>query len=156
MAAGVRSETVKHSATDRVATVVLVEDIASSPPIHIDGARYILVLASGRKSGVLSVAAARRWIDAGASYVCAWGPLAAEVEEMFDYASFLPECGEPIPHTLMTTSHHDDTIGEALWFAFYNARAPDDLKCDLNIVVIVVDSESLRDCCSHWVQTNRE
>jgi hypothetical protein len=62
-----------------------------------------------------------------ASYVCAWGPNSEAVEETFDSASFLPEFGEPLPFSLMTTSHRDETPEEALWFAFYNAPPPDDL-----------------------------
>jgi hypothetical protein len=90
---------------------------------------------------------ARAWIDAGASYICAWGPDAAEVEESFDYASFLPEYGEPLPFTLMTTSHCEKSPEDALWFAFYNAVPPDDLNDELNSVVVIVDSDSLAATC---------
>jgi len=85
---------------------------------------------------------ARAWVDAGASYICAWGPGCEEVEESFDYASFLPEYGGELTFTLLTTVHKDEPIEEALWFAFNCAKSvePDQ---ELNVVVIVVDSDSL-------------
>jgi hypothetical protein len=84
------------------------------------------------------------------------GPDSAEVEETFDYASFLPECGEPLPFTLMTTSHRDKTPEKALWFAFYNATPPDDLKHKLNSIVIIVDSDALLTSCTAWARENSE
>lgn len=92
----------------------------------------------------LGTKTARAWVGAGASYICAWGPDSEAVEETFDYASFLPEFGEPLPFTLMTTSHRDETPEEAFWFAFYSATPPDDLDHELTSVVIIVDSDSLR------------
>jgi hypothetical protein len=78
------------------------------------------------------------------------------VEEAFDYASFLPELGEPLPFTLMTTSHRDETPQEALWFAFYNAMSPDDLDQELTSIVMIVDSDSLETACIAWVKENTE
>ena len=88
--------------------------------------------------------------------MCAWGPASGQVEEAFDYATFLPEMGEPLPFTLMTTSHESEELDEALWFAFYNAVPPDDLKAELNTVVVLVDSPALEERCKAWVQVNRE
>jgi hypothetical protein len=39
----------------------------------------------------------------------------------------------------MTTWHNHEPLEEALWFAFHCAADP---ELDLNVVVIVVDSES--------------
>lgn len=70
--------------------------------------------------------------------------------------TFLSEYGEPLPFTLMTTSHNEKTPKEALWFAFYNAVLPDDLDDELNAVVIVVDSDSPAAACKAWVTENQE
>lgn len=145
----------RHRGTGRRAAVVRV-DLESAAPVSVASGKYVLVIASERQTVPLGVKRARSWIDAGASYVCAWGPDSAEVEEAFDYASFLPEYGEPLPFTLMTTSHRDKTPDEALWFAFYNASPPDDLDSELNAVVIIVDSDSLEATCIAWVLENQE
>jgi 2-methylisocitrate lyase-like PEP mutase family enzyme len=129
-------------------------DFAS--PIAIAAGRYVLVIASEKQAVPLGIKTARAWIDAGASYICAWGPDSAAVEETFDYSTFLSEYGEPLPFTLMTTSHNEKTPKEALWFAFYDAVLPDDLDDELNAVVIVVDSDSLAAACKAWVTENQE
>jgi hypothetical protein len=145
----------RHPGTGRRAAVVRI-DFENSSPVSIASGKYVLVIVSERQTVPLGVKRARAWIDAGASYICAWGPDSAEVEEAFDYASFLPQYGAPLPFTLMTTSNRDKTPDEALWFAFYNASPPDDLDSELNSVVIIVDSDSLEATCVAWVKENNE
>jgi hypothetical protein len=145
----------KHPGTGRLATVLCVQDFTSIAPVSIAAGKYVLVIASEKQTG-LTFKTARAWIDAGASYVCAWGPNAAEIEDAFDYAAFLPEYGEPLPFTLMTTSHRDETPEDALWFAFYNATAPDDLGHELGSIVVIVDTGSLLEFCNAWVTKNTE
>ena len=111
--------------------------------------RYILVVASETPAVELGIKTARAWVDAGAR--CAWGPDSEEVHESFDYAGFLPEYGEEVE--LVTTAHRDEPIEEALWFAFNCAKSvePDQ---ELNVVVIVVDSDSLETRCRFWLENN--
>jgi hypothetical protein len=133
-----------------------VEAVLHSTPASIDVKQYVLFIASAKATASISVAAAREWLDAGAAYVCARGPSSREIEEAFDYASFLPELGSPFPFTVMTTSHREETIEEALWFAFYNATPPDDLKADLNTVIMLVDSPPLEKECESCVNENTQ
>jgi hypothetical protein len=60
------------------------------------------------------------------------------------------------PFTLMTTSHQDETLEDALWFAFYCARHSDELHRELGTVVVIVDSDVLEGTCAAWVTDNRE
>lgn len=142
----------RHAETRRSAAVLRVDSFWETAPVSITDGRYVLVVASERLAALSSTETARAWVEAGASYICAWGPDSREVEDTFDYASFLPEFGDPLSFTLMTTSHPDEALDEALWFAFHNATAPDDLGETLNSVVIVVDSDSLASRCLAWVQ----
>jgi hypothetical protein len=146
----------RHPGTGRLAAVLQVRDFEGASPVSVAAGKYILVIASERQTVSLGTKTARAWVDAGASYICAWGPDSRAVEETFDYASFLPEFGESLPFTLMTTSHRDETPEEALWFAFYTATPPDDLDHDLTSVVIIVDSDSLEAACIAWVEENNE
>jgi hypothetical protein len=139
----------KHHGTGRLAAVVRVEDFAS--PVSVDAGNYVLVMASEKSAVALSIKTARAWVDAGALYICAWGPDCEQVEESFDYASFLPEYGKEME--LMTTAHQDEPIEEALWFAFNCAKSVDSEQ-ELNVVVIVVDSESLETRCLFWLENN--
>jgi hypothetical protein len=79
------------------------------------------------------------------------GPDCEQVEESFDYSSFLPECGEELAFTQMTTSHKDEPIEEALWFAFNRAKSGDSEQ-ELNVIVIVVDPDSLETRCRFWLK----
>jgi len=133
-----------------------VQSLWSQSPISIDGEKYVLFTASERNAQLSKVEAARAWVEAGASYICAWGPNSPEVEGTFDYAAFLPELGEPLPFTLMTTSHKDEPLEEALWFAFYNGKTPEETDDGVSPVVVVVDSEALEAQSVAWVQGNTE
>jgi hypothetical protein len=141
----------KHLGTGRLAAVVLVDDFSS--PVCVDAGDYILVIASEKPTVALDIKTARAWVDAGASYICAWGPDSEDVEESFDYASFLPEYGKEL--ALLTTVHKDEPIDEALWFAFHCANSVEADRA-LDVVVIVVDSESLETRCHYWLETNKE
>jgi hypothetical protein len=108
----------RHLGTGRSAAVLRVDEFRGASPIGVAHGKYILVVGSEETANLLNVEGARAWVDAGACYVCAWGLASARIEETFDYASYLPELGEPLPYTLMTTSHENESLEEALWFAF--------------------------------------
>lgn len=140
-----------HRPTGRSAAILPTQDFWEAEPVFIERGCYVLLIVSEKGCAHSKLQAARAWIDAGAAYVCAWGPHATDVEETFDYAAFLPEVGGPLPFTLMTTSHQTEELSEALWFAFHNAMPPDDLGHALESVVIVVDSDELEARCLAWV-----
>ncbi len=145
-----------HIGSGRQVLVSRAEALANAEPIVLNGEKYVLFTASEQVDATMSVRQARRWLEAGAAYICSWGPRAPETEESFDYASFMPELGEPFPYTVMTTSHADETLEEALWFAFWNARPPDDQPDPISSVVVLVDSAELEVRCAEWIKTNRE
>lgn len=148
--------TLRHPGTGRPALVIRAGSFWDCAPISVPEGSYVLVIASCRQVKLSKVEAARAWVEAGAVYVCAWGPDAAEIEEAFDYASFLPELGEPLRFTLMTTNHENEPLEEALWFAFYNGKAPDEVDDGSCPVVVVVDSQTLEEQATAWIQGNSE
>lgn len=145
----------RHPGSGREALLVFAPDWLDGEPVALAGERYVLFAGSERTTAT-SHQTARRWIDAGASYLCAWGRSADDTEEAFDYASFMDDLGPPLGFTLMTTSHAHRPLEEALWFAFYNALQPGESSESLNTVVIVVDAPALARACEHWVCSNRE
>jgi hypothetical protein len=146
----------KHPGTGRLATIIQAKSLWECLPVSVQQGNYVLLTASDRQAQHSKIEAARAWVEAGAVYVCAWGPNSPEVEEAFDYAAFLPELGEPMPFTLMTTSHKDEPLEEALWFAFYNGKGPDEVDEGSCPVVVVVDSQALGEQAAAWVQGNTE
>jgi hypothetical protein len=149
-------EALEHKPTTRPCVVLPPATLSEAAPYIEPGTRYVLVLATENAEATFSLPQARAWLDAGASYVCASGPGASAMEESFDYASFLPEVGAPLPFTLMTTSHEKQTFEEALWFAFWCSAPPDDLPEDLSLVVVQPSSASLFMRARSWVQSNLE
>lgn len=145
----------RHPGTGRRALIVCSDCWLDDAPVTLPGERYVLMAGSMRRTWV-DAKTARTWIDAGASYICAWGTSADDTEEAFDYASFLEEVGIPLQFTLMTTAHANESIKEALWFAFYNANPPSDLAASLDTVVIMVDTPALARMCEEWVLSNHE
>jgi hypothetical protein len=99
-------KTQKHLPTGELAAVVRVEDFDS--PVSVDVGRYVLVVASEKSAVGLIIGTARAWVDAGARYICAWGPDSEQIHESFDYAGFLPEYGEEVE--LITTAHKDEPM----------------------------------------------
>lgn len=148
--------TLMHPGSGRDAAVLRVDEFWRASPVATSGGKYVLVVACEGTDGVSSDATARAWIDAGASYLCAWGPRSEVVEDAFDHASFLPQLGEPLAFTLLTTSHRDEGVDDALWFAFYNAVPPDNLDHDLKTIIVVVDSVALEKRCTEWIRENVE
>ena len=55
----------------------------------------------------------------------------------------------------MTTSHKNEPIEEALRFAIYCAK-DEGFEPELNIVVIVVDSEALEARFREWLKNNED
>lgn len=145
-----------HRPTGRSAFIVCAERLLASKPVSIDQTRYVLFIASEMSVMSAEVIEARRWVDAGAAYMCAWGPASSELDDLFDYATFLPEAGTPLPFTLMTTWHDNEPLEKALWFAFYNATIPDELEVEIESVVILTDSPALAERCKTWVLENFE
>jgi hypothetical protein len=145
-----------HRGTGRTAFVVRAEAFLKSTPISFDGDKYILFTAS--RAAVVSVSpeTARLWIDLGTSCVCSWGPASSHLDDTFDWASFLPELGAPLPFVLMTTWHDQESLEDALRFAFYSAVAPNGPLAEFASVVVLVDSVDLQMECEQWVRTNTE
>jgi hypothetical protein len=67
------------------------------------------------------------------------GGAAAELEAEFDYAAVLIDESGPSEAVLMTTSHDDESLEEALWFAVHCAfpDTPYEESCR-DVVVIAV------------------
>ena len=69
---------------------------------------------------------ARTLLDQGCVYACAWGPGSGHVEFAFDLALVDAEiAGRPYNHDVGTTSHEDESLDDALWFAMFNAYPSD-------------------------------
>ena len=145
-----------HTPSGRSALLVQSTDIVAAVGGVASNDKFVLVALSDGQLRGLTEKQARACIDQGACYICAWGRNCEEMEETFDYAAFLPELGGDLPFTLMTTSHRDDTLEDALEFAFRWAQPPDDLPFPLNRVVVVADTNGLLERCAQWIATENK
>lgn len=142
---------VTHKPTGRRALLVHSTDIVAAVEQAASDDKFVLVALSEGGIRGLTSKQARTCVELGASYICAWGRDSDDLEETFDYAAFLPELGPELPFTLMTTSHRDQPLEEALDFAFRWAKPPDDFPFPLDRLVVVADSSELLERCAMWI-----
>jgi hypothetical protein len=64
-------------------------------------------------------------LDAGAVYVCAWGPDCGRVHDIFDDVIVSQELESGADDTIITTWHAKEALEEALWY-FAQTAIPDD------------------------------
>jgi hypothetical protein len=68
---------------------------------------------------------ARQLLGQGCVYACSWGPEALRLHNAFDDAAINAElAGQPYvdeDDVVMTTSHEDESLDDALWFAVFTA-----------------------------------
>jgi hypothetical protein len=64
---------------------------------------------------------ARKLIDAGAVYVCAWGPDCERVHDIIDEEEIGPNPPLTVDRVVMTTWHANDSLAEAIWFVLHNS-----------------------------------
>ena len=86
---------------------------------------------------------ARHLIDAGAVYVCAWGPGCIQLDDTVDYASVEKdlEDGQESP-VIMTTWHDLESLDEALCFFMLSAVPADPWveTCRKALAIVRTDS----------------
>jgi hypothetical protein len=99
------------------------EDVLNSLTLSSRGFTC-LVAWDSRRASVDEVSKVVRYLlDAGAVYVCTWGPGCERVHDICDEAQVGPfGDGEQVA---MTTWHPDESLAEALWFVLDVARPED-------------------------------
>jgi hypothetical protein len=142
---------VTHSPSGRFALLVQSTDIVTAVSGAAADYKFVLLALSDGNLRGLTTKQARTCVEEGASYICAWGLDCEELEETFDYAAFLPELGPELPFTLMTTTHRDQPLEEALEFAFRWAQPPDNFPFSLDRVLVVADTSELLSRCTKWI-----
>jgi hypothetical protein len=70
-------------------------------------------------------ALARKLLDAGAVYICSWGPDCERVHDIIDEEEVGPNPPPTIDRVVMTTWHSDESLEEAILYVLFNS-APDD------------------------------
>ena len=70
---------------------------------------------------------ARRLLDQGCVYSCSWGEDAGRIETAFDLVATEADLvREPyVNDVVITTSHEEESLDDALWFAVFTAYPPD-------------------------------
>jgi len=65
--------------------------------------------------------AAKKLVEGGLAYFCAWGPDCERVHDIFDQSSEKRNSELTGDDVIMTTWHSDETLIEALWFFIHSA-----------------------------------
>ena len=86
---------------------------------------FVLFIAGGARGTAdrVILQTARRALDQGLAYLCAWGPDCRRVESRFDQAIIARNPEEHADSVVMTTSHAEESLEDAARF-FLNAAWP--------------------------------
>jgi len=82
---------------------------------------------------------AKKFVDAGCAYFCAWGPGCELMHDAVDDASPLPDDADSV---LMTTWHADDSIEDAVLFALERATPAGLYEANCNAVILAVEDRN--------------
>jgi hypothetical protein len=66
-------------------------------------------------------ALARKLLDSGAVYICAWGPNCERVHDIIDEEEVGPNPPTEVDRVVMTTWHSGEPLAEAIWFVLHNS-----------------------------------
>ena len=138
-------------ATQQPWQVRIVESLKDlAPGIRAPSAQFIVLVAAdtGDISAEDMALAAEGLLGTGARYICCWGPDCERFHDVCDECSY--ELGN-IDAVVMTTSHPQESLEEALWFATHSAT-PDDAYPDAlaSVAVVVVgNTEWYDEACDY-------
>ncbi len=85
---------------------------------------------------------AKTLIDHGLSYICTWGPGCDYAYGAFDRANVIWEEDPGKDFHVMSTSHEDETLDEALWFCIFNAAVDDKLWDECSTIAVAINEKS--------------
>jgi hypothetical protein len=133
----------RTAAPERLLYVARVSDLASWQPLTLEESigPFIgfIAIDTSEVPGDALRAFAVDLLDNGCVYMCAWGPDASRIEVVFDLVAVEAEAaGTPyVEDVLMTTSHEEESLDDALWFAVFGAFPPEG---EARAVLAVCDS----------------
>ena len=125
----------------------LLEAATPEEVLPLPGGRFICLVAWDSRTASFDEISrlVRRLLDAGAVYVCAWGPGCERVHDICDEEQVGPlGDGE---QTAMTTWHADEPLAEAVWFVL-NVAVPEDrwiADCHATVGISIGSDEWARD-----------
>jgi hypothetical protein len=103
--------------------------------------RFVLLILADTtaENGARLVDWADSVLQAGACYVCCWGPDCGRLESCFDEAHVIRGLPSSEHDVIMTTSHASEPLEEAAWFALHAAWPTDEYArtCDAVILATI-------------------
>jgi hypothetical protein len=136
-------------ATKRQVYLLPMDAITDFPQsFDLPGTRFVLLLAGDFDDPSLDLAGvARRIVDAGCAYFCAWGPACVLIHDEVDDAALAAHPLEDDESVLMTTWHDDEPLADAVVFAVGTAMPVGTyaIGCDATILAVSDRDSWLRD-----------
>ena len=99
---------------------------------------FVLLLAADYSAveGSAMVEVARKLIAKGNAYLCAWGDACEEGETQWEAAA--EDAEEKYGFTAMATSHDEETLEEAVWYALNCAFVDKHIEKSTSVVLVTV------------------
>lgn len=115
------------------------DSLLAPPPLpHSQFVLFLAVLGTEQHRDNMFRPVAESLLKAGACYVLNWGPKSDQLEEVFDFAAMDLVKDETDENVVLTTSHREEPLSEALWFALYSAFPASAYHEEIQPVVVIV------------------
>jgi hypothetical protein len=109
--------------------------------LHLSSPRFACLLSwDARGVEAIRIARlARKLLDSGAVYVCAWGPDCERVHDIIDEEEIGPNPPPKVDRVVMTTWHANEPLAEAIWFVLHNSWPDEGYEsgCDSRLGVAI-------------------
>jgi hypothetical protein len=106
--------------------------------------RHVCLLAWDSRNATVDQIAdlAGRLLQAGAVYVCVWGPGCERVHDIIDRVVIGPNPVEDVASGIMTTWHDDEPLAETIWYSLTCALPDESLEdgCGATVGVAIGNS----------------
>lgn len=126
----------------------MIESIDNLRDLEYPSKYFVLFLAADfqKIENEKLIATAKNLINQGLSYICAWGPECEYAHNAFDLANIMWEEDHSQNFRVMSTSHEDESLDEALWFCIFNAAVDDEFWDECSTIAVAINEKS-------WAET---
>ncbi len=131
----------REPATGREVYLLPLRDLSDLPSVFVpSGGRFVLLLLADFSESVKDLGAlARRLVDSGCAYFCAWGPGCELMHDEVDDAAPMLDDADSV---LMTTWHADDSIEDAVYFAVERTTPAGVYETGCNTTILAVQNRN--------------
>lgn len=121
-----------------------IENISELVDFEYPSTYFVLFLAANfnkiQNKAIFEIA--KKLINRGLVYICTWGPGCEKAQDAIDLANVMWEKEQGKEFLVMSTSHKDESIDEALWFAIFLAIVGDEFWNECSTIAVTIEQNN--------------